>query len=133
MTINRLTQGGQSEASKAGLQEITVALERLIVGVGELESKVETSPPSHITAYIDGSLADDFRIFADGRDAITAEYGLPVFAEVMTQFSAGERAINRAWSAAADGYIDEVATCVERGKQFLEVALVQLKSAQSAD
>ena len=69
------------------------------------------------------------RDFADGRDSITVEYGLSVFAEVMTQFAAGERAINRAWCAAADRYVDEAAACVERAVVFFHEAKRELDAA----
>jgi hypothetical protein len=36
----------------------------------------------------------------------------------MTEFAAGERAVNRSWSAAADGYVDEVAVCLEKAELF---------------
>ena len=85
--------------------------------------------PRQMVEFIDVELADDLREFADGRDSITAEHGLAVFAEVMTQFAAGERAINRAWCAAADRYVDEAATCVERAVMFFHEAKRELETA----
>jgi hypothetical protein len=39
----------------------------------------------------------------------------------MNSFAAGERYLNRVWSASADGYIDEVNTYIEKAKeQFIE-------------
>jgi len=40
---------------------------------------------------------------------------------VMSMFAAGERYLNRVWSASADGYIDEVNTYLEKARgQFSE-------------
>jgi hypothetical protein len=36
---------------------------------------------------------------------------------VMSAFAAGERYINRVWSASTDGYIDEVRSYLERATQ----------------
>jgi hypothetical protein len=102
------------------LADLSERLTRLIDNLEVLIKSVDELPPSQITARIDEQLADDFREFADGRNLITTEYGLNVFADVMTQFASGERSVNRAWSAAADGYVDESETCLKRGKDLLQ-------------
>ena len=43
----------------------------------------------------------------EGRSVLVAALGLARFAELMDAFSRLERALNRAWSAAADGALDE--------------------------
>ena len=45
------------------------------------------------------------------------------YADVMSNFAAGERYINRVWSASTDGYVDEV-------RQYLERARTQFREAQ---
>ena len=114
---------GKSEKTESSLKQIKAHLGDLVNNTETMHTNFKDYTPREILNYIDDVLHDDFRGFADGRDSITAEFGLEVFAEVMTNFAAGERAINRAWSAAADGYVDEAAVCVERG-------LAMLKSAQ---
>jgi hypothetical protein len=37
----------------------------------------------------------------------------------MTQFSSAERFVNRAWSAAADGYLDETKSSLEIAENYL--------------
>jgi hypothetical protein len=70
---------------------------------------------------IDELLVDDLTSFADAREAIGLKYGLQNYADVMSHFAAGERYINRVWSASADGYIDEVNTFMEKVEvQFSE-------------
>ena len=130
MTASRVGAGGKSDASEANLKDISRALADLIEDVEKLEPQLEQLAPSEITSYIDEVLTDNLIVFADGRDSITAEHGLAVFAEVMTQFAAGERAINRAWSSAADGYLDETIACVSRAKTCLHEAQIELKSAK---
>ena len=127
---SRRTATQKSDKSAANLDEITQALERAIVSVANLSKVSSGIAPSKIAQRIDDEIADDLRIFADGRDSMTTEYGLDVFADVMSPFAAGERAINRAWSASADGYIDEATDCLQRGHQMLVAAhevLIQAK------
>ncbi|MGI9519377.1 MAG: PDZ domain-containing protein [Pirellulaceae bacterium] len=120
---------GQSEKTEASLKQIKAHLGDLVNNTETLHQNLREYSPREILTYIDETLHDDFREFAEGRDSITAEHGLEVFADVMTNFAAGERAINRAWSAAADGYIEEVAVCVDRGLAMLKVAQKTLNAA----
>ena len=47
--------------------------------------------------------------------------GMQNFADVMSNFAAGERYINRVWSASTVGYVDEVRSYLERARnQFVE-------------
>lgn len=127
---SRRTATQKTDKSAASLNEITEALDRAIGQVAKLAKVSSTSAPSKIVAGIDDEIADDLRVFADGRDSMTTEHGLTVFADVMTPFAAGERAINRAWSAAADGYIDEATDCLNRGHEMLLSAREELAKAR---
>ena len=49
----------------------------------------------------------------EGRNALVAALGLARFAELMDAFSRLERALNRAWSAAADAALDEALRCID--------------------
>ena len=54
------------------------------------------------------------------------------YADVMSHFAAAERYLNRVWSCAADGYIDEAHTYIGRARvQFLE-ALQRFEELRSA-
>ena len=50
----------------------------------------------------------------------------------MTKFALAERTINRMSSASADGYVDEVDACLQRGVAHLELARGHLDAAQAA-
>ncbi len=119
----------RSNQSEASLAEIKESLHRLVLNVRQLALDSKILPPSKILSRIDDDLNDDFRVFADGRDSITLEYGLVVFADVMSSFAAGERSVNRAWSASADGYVNEAETCLERAEKMLAHADKVLNSA----
>jgi len=48
-------------------------------------------------------------------------FGLQAYADIMSAFAAGERYINRVWTASADGYVDEVMSYLDKAqRQFAE-------------
>jgi hypothetical protein len=70
---------------------------------------------------IDRLFREDLNNFADARESMIHVFGIQDFAEVMSNFAAGERYINRVWSASVDGYVDEVNLYLERAlNQFVE-------------
>jgi hypothetical protein len=70
---------------------------------------------------IDELFLEDFAMFVDARESIAHRYGLSAYADVMSCFAAGERYLNRVWSASADGYIDEVNAYLDRAlEQFTD-------------
>jgi hypothetical protein len=48
-------------------------------------------------------------------------FGLQTYADIMSSFAAGERYINRVWSASADGYDQEAVNYLDKAaNQFAE-------------
>jgi len=59
--------------------------------------------------------------FANARESMKHVFGLQNYADVMSAFAAGERYVNRVWSASTDGYVDEVRNYLNRAtEQFRE-------------
>lgn len=70
---------------------------------------------------IDRRFREDLNNFADARETMIHIFGMQGYADVMSAFAAGERYINRVWSASTDGYVDEVHTYLEKARnQFVE-------------
>jgi hypothetical protein len=69
--------------------------------------------------------------FVMARSTLIHTYGLREYAELMTDFSIAERNINRAWSASADGYIDEVWLSLERANRQLQTVAEHLAGYKS--
>ena len=81
---------------------------------------------------IDLKLREDLRRFADARESMVHLFGLQVYADIMSSFAAGERYINRVWSASADGYDEEANTYLKKAAgQFEEAKQQLLKAAES--
>jgi hypothetical protein len=86
--------------------------------------------PSEVLRCIDDQCALPLSEFADARQALVKRFGLKVYADVMTEFASAERYVNRTWSAAADGYVDEVAASLDRANYHLQNARELLLAAE---
>ena len=81
---------------------------------------------------IDLKLREDLRRFADARESMVHLFGLQTYADIMSNFAAGERYINRVWSASADGYDEEANAYLKKAAgQFDAARQALLKAADS--
>jgi len=81
---------------------------------------------------IDLKIREDLRRFADARESMVHLFGLQTYADIMSHFAAGERYVNRVWSASADGYDSEANTYLRKAAgQFDEARQQLLKAAES--
>lgn len=96
-----------SDRVEAEYSTITASLAKLNERMAELRSRRSQMSPQDIVEYIDHQFSEPFGDFADARNALVQRFGMEGFANVMTQFASAERFVNRAWSAAADGYLQE--------------------------
>ena len=70
--------------------------------------------------------------FVDARKSIIPSCGLDTYADVMNSFAAGERYLNRVWSASVDGYIDEAQTYLSHSREQFEQAAEKLSGITPA-
>jgi hypothetical protein len=56
-------------------------------------------------------------------------FGLQTYADIMSHFAAGERYINRVWSASADGYDEEAESYLVKASEQFAIAQDQLLAA----
>lgn len=75
---------------------------------------------------IDDKTLEDIELFVNARESLAHAFGLQAYADLMSHFAAGERALNRAWSASTDGYIDEVHSSLERACDEFKLTEQQL-------
>ena len=78
---------------------------------------------------IDLTIRDDLRRFADARESMVHLFGLQVYADIMSDFAAGERYINRVWSASADGYDNEADEYLKKASDQFGAAKKKLMAA----
>lgn len=81
--------------------------------------------------WIDEKLRPDLRRFVDARQSMVHLFGLQIYADIMSEFAAGERYINRVWSSSADGYDAEAATYLDRAAEQFADAQRQLGEASA--
>src|SRR5690606_670939 len=104
-------------------QQIENSLARIVENMERLSSEKDQLNPYDVRYRIDAQPPQAINTFVEGRDTIAHVYGLQAYADMMSHFAAGERYLNRVWSASADGYIDEV-------NEYIEVAREQFIEAQ---
>lgn len=107
------------EKITSSLNDVENAISRIVINIMNLNAKKQSINVYDMRSRIDELFSIDFEKFVDARQSIAHRYGLQNYADVMNHFAAGQRYLNRVWSASADGYIDEVNTYIEKaGKQF---------------
>jgi hypothetical protein len=103
----------------------------ILGGVQKLRRELPTLPPEgklHAVMEILGEVQrTHVPRFVAARPPLTARLGLAGYAQLMDSFAAAERQINRAWSAAADGVLEEALDRVERAHALLEEAAAKLR------
>ena len=108
--------------------ELRESIDNIVRDLGEITGDAATTGAA-LRESIDLKLRTDLRRFADARESMVHLFGLQTYADIMSSFAAGERYINRVWSASADGYDNEAATyLVKAAEQFVE-AREQLQQA----
>jgi hypothetical protein len=110
---------------------IEQSLDAVIAKLGDLDASKASINTYDVCHRIDDLLIEDLNAFVDARETIGHAYTLQSYANVMSHFAAGERYLNRVWSASADGYIDEVNEYLPRAlAQFVEARdkLVEAKA-----
>ena len=102
------------------------ALAELQQVVGELLEAIPTLGGEHhachtITLKLGDAISEYVPAIADQRERLVGRMGLGAYAGLMDVFSAAERSMNRAWSAAADENLDESTESLERAAERLAV------------
>ena len=109
----------QGDKVQNNFDVVVGSIDRLVANVAAILKKLDKLKPEEIRDQIDETCAEDLRDFADARSSMIRKQDLTFYAEVMTQFASGERFVNRAWSAATDGYVHEAQKSLERaGRHF---------------
>lgn len=114
----------------SNMQNLEESLDSIVGNMQKLNEEKVSVDVYEIRHHIDAMLPDDLNMFVEARESISHVYSLQAYANVMSDFAAGERYLNRVWSASADGYVDEVSTYLEKAQaQFVEARekLLQLK------
>ncbi|MDZ7643907.1 MAG: hypothetical protein U5K76_06610 [Woeseiaceae bacterium] len=108
------------------LRNNRVALRESLAGiVAALDEMIgrESLAGEALRDAIDSELRNDLRRFAEARESLVHLFSLQSYADIMSEFAAGERYVNRVWSASADGYDNEA-------RRYLVKAAAQFRDAR---
>ena len=106
-----------SHRLSGNLQILEDSLANILGNLETLNDDSDNLPVYEARFEIDRLLREDLSNFANARESMKHVFGLQNYADVMSAFAAGERYINRVWSASTDGYVDEVRNYLERATQ----------------
>ena len=123
MWTSRRQEARAPERLTSHMQAIEESLGRIVENVTRLNAEKHDIDTYDVRHRIDEFFPDDLNTFVEARESIAHSYGLAAYADVMNAFAAGERCLNRVWSASADGYVDEV-------NEYLEKAAAQFAAGQ---
>lgn len=118
--IAHRTRHGSEETVRANTAVLQQSLDAAIRAV----DAIRADPPQvySIPKAIDAGVLEHLNRFVSVRDTMKTAYGLPGFAAVMGPYAGGERYLNRVWSAAADGYVDEATEYLGRALEQFRIA-----------
>ena len=119
--INDVRQSKTEHHVTANIEMVETSLARIADNISKLNSDKHSINTYDMRYRIDELFLEDLAMFVDARESIAHRYGLSAYADVMSCFAAGERYLNRVWSASADGYIDEVNAYLDKTQgQFVD-------------
>ena len=103
------------------ISTLDASLKNILENLEALLARGDDLPVYEARFEIDRLFREDLNNFAEARESMIHVFGIQNYADVMSNFAAGERYINRVWSASTDGYVDEVRTYIKRARdQFTE-------------
>ena len=115
---------------EANFQILKDSLSSISTGMASLDTEKEKIFIYDLPQVLEDRFTDNLNAFVEARESISHGWGMQAYADVMSHFAAGERYMNRVWSTAADGYIDEAHTYVGRSQEQLGEAYQRLQTLE---
>ncbi|MBW7989078.1 MAG: hypothetical protein FVQ84_03555 [Planctomycetes bacterium] len=114
------------------IENVESSLEKIATNINKLNTDKHSINTYDMRYRIDELFVDDLAMFVDARESIAHRYGMAAYGEVMSTFAAGERYLNRVWSASADGYIDEVNAYLEKAREQFVDSLEKIRRLKTS-
>ncbi len=118
--VYRMARHGEAKSShrlSGDFRTLETSLANILTKLEMINADSVNLPVYEARFEIDRQLREDLNNFANARESMKHIFGLQNYADVMSAFAAGERYINRVWSASTDGYVDEVRSYLNRATQ----------------
>ncbi len=107
----------------ADIRQIEGSLSNLAKNIKDFALNKDNIGVYDVHKKIDELFIKDLDDFVEARESISHCYGVQSYADLMSHFAAGERYLNRCWTASADGYIDEVNIYLDKAAYQFGVTL----------
>jgi hypothetical protein len=127
----RRAEATDVEVITTNVRAIESSLQALSAEANKLNAEKSGINVYDLRHRIDAAFMADLVKFVDARESIAHSYGLKAYAELMNRFAAGERALNRVWSASTDGYVDETSSYLEKAAIHFEDALATFRTIRA--
>lgn len=102
------------------LANVESGLAEIITKIRPLAQQFDPQKVYDLPDVIDSQFELPISRFVEAREAIAHRYGVDAYAAVMSEFATAERYLNRVWSCAAEGYVDEAsAYLVNSSERFM--------------
>ncbi len=131
LRVVRRREATSADTIRENLAMLESSLTSVVDKARQLEAGMAATDVYELRHVIDREFPDDLDDFVQARYSLVHSFGLQPFADVMNPFAAGERYLNRVWSASTDGYIDEAHAYVTRAREQFELALEILRGLES--
>ena len=133
----QIKRGARGEATAehvltANKAELESSLRGIVTALESLKQRIGEMPVDALRLQIDADFRENLRRFADARESMVHLFGVQTYADIMSDFAAGERNLNRVWSASTDGYASEAHEYIDRAGQRFREAERQLQAANGA-
>ena len=121
-------QATSGDVLETNRNELNESIANVVRDLGELRDG-GVPRGEELRDWIDEKLRPDLRRFVDARQSMVHLYGLQTYADIMSEFAAAERYINRVWSASADEYDHEAEAYIAKAAEQFKHAQSQLAAA----
>jgi len=134
VVLVRMGERRQSRSAgklSANMQLIESSLGSIVENITQLNAQKQSINTYDVRHRIDELFIEDLTAFVDSRQSIAQVHGIGAYADVMSCFAAGERYLNRVWSASADGYIDEVNAYIDKAREQFAESLQKIRQLKA--
>jgi hypothetical protein len=130
--LGRRREVRAAERLTSNMRALQDSLGRIAQNMTRLNAEKQSLDPYEVRHRLEELFADDLNTFVTARESIAYSFGLPAYADVMSSFAAGERYLNRAWCASADGYVDEIHQYLGGAQEQFASSLDKVLALQTA-
>lgn len=118
----RADKSGAAQGQSTSIEEARRSLAGILAALAEIRAALPgaDSATALVLERVGAAQRDLVPVFLNQRPAVAAALGQARTAQVMERFAMGERSMNRAWSAAADGFTDELDETLRAAAELFE-------------